>query len=969
MMSAQRQQRRRKCPKRHACSVGVTPILELIASGASLTAVLKEIAFMIESGTDTFCSILLLDETTGALRAGAAPSFPAAYAEAIGAAAVGMIPFGTEDHHRHAVMVEELVAEPLWRFFRELGLRARWSLPVFSGDDFFGTIVMYHGELRPPTAIEREFLSEGVRLARIAIERERTLGSLRQEEERFRELFEQAPIAYHEIDSKGVIVRVNRAECQLLGYRREELLGKAVWELVESNECETSRLAVIAKFSGQFAAQRFERRYTTADGRTLELEIHEAPIHDAAGQITGMRSALLDVTEQRKGQRQLSQSEAEFRSLFNGVFEGVYRTTPDGRILKANPAMVRMLGYDSLDQLQAVRMEEIYADPAERRAWQQAHDQPDAAVRDMEVRLKSRNGETVVALESSRATRGAAGEVCYYEGTLTDITKRKRAEDALIETEATTRGILKAMPDSVLLLDSGGLCVDRHLTDESGVFDRMPGEPFWGALSEATARECEQAFHRVRVAGETQVVECPAVIEGKTRHYEVRLGPCSGNKYLAIIRDITSQKLDEASLRLARAQAESANNAKSAFLANMSHEIRTPLNGVLGMIGLALETCPSSEQREFLELADSAGRSSLALLNDVLDFSRLEAGRLELSEIEFSIRGCVGESAAMWGVVARQKGLGMNVIVEGNVPGVVIGDPTRLRQILINLLGNAIKFTERGAVELTVAMRWEDHPPDQRLPVLFTVRDTGIGIPRDQQTRIFDSFRQADSSMTRKHGGSGLGLSICKQLVTVMGGEIWVESHPRQGSVFHFTARFSPVDLPRTVPKPAQGRTAPQTLKNSIPPLCPAPLCGRVPQKDCGPVRVRADRLIPCRILLAEDNRVNQIVALRSLERLGHQVTMVDNGREAVRVAGEGGFDLVLMDVQMPEMDGLEATARIRRNEAKVAGRRLPIIAMTANALKGDKERCLSAGMDDYISKPFTLQGLVDILGVWTGFR
>ena len=541
----------------------------------------------------------------------------------------------------------------------------------------------------------------------------------------------------------------------------------------------------------------------------------------------------------------------------------------------------------------------------------------------------------------------------FLVGVTRDITDRKRTEEALSGSEQRLMDIIDFLPDATLVIDREGKVVawNKAIETMTGILSKdMIGKgdyeyalPFYGSrrpilidLILKADGEIENRYDQIEKKGRVLMGEAymPNMRGGSVylMGSAAVLYDSAGNIFGAIesIRDITEQKQAEDLLIEAKEAAEAAARSKSDFLANMSHEIRTPLNAVLGLTGLLLNSDLNAQERDYVETVRSSGNTLLSVINEILDFSKIEGGKMELECLPFHLHECIAVAVDLVKAAANQKGLVMKYGLDEAIPAYFKGDVTRLRQVLVNLLSNAVKFTHAGTIEISVTAKPIQTTNSRRYELHFSISDTGIGIPEEKLDRLFQSFSQVDSTTTRKYGGTGLGLAISRRLVELMGGEIWVVSRPGLGSTFHFTI------------------LAEEAEEISIPIDSCATRAETQSRRKNGTLR----------ILLAEDNAINQMVAIQMLKRLGYSADVAGNGLEVLQAIERQPYDVVLMDVQMPEMDGLVAAQEIRKLWPK--GPR--IIAITAYALKGDRERCLAAGMDDYISKPIVIEELRRVL-------
>ena len=715
----------------------------------------------------------------------------------------------------------------------------------------------------------------------------------------------------------GIIVSWNRAAQKLFGYSAEEIVGQNIITLTLHEEIPGAN-AVIQRMKRGETVYPFDGIGLTRDGSRIEISCSASPVKDADGTLMGVAAIIRDISERKRAD--------EARALLAAVVEfseeGIVAVSLDKKVLSWNRGAEAIYGFSAEEILGKSVFSTII--PPERR---EEYDKFFARVL---------AGETLVRFESERRRNDGTrvdvaltycpiknqnGEVIGVSAIVRDITQTKATRQALHESEQRYRllfernlaGVFRCSLQGILLeyndagarilgYDSGADLVGRPATDI--FFDPADKDLSDQKMADHGTASNQEIRVRRKDGNTAWIMANTTMVNG-----------ASGTEIEGTFVDITLLKQAEEQMRLAKEAAEAASRAKSEFLANMSHEIRTPMNGVIGMIDLALDTDLTAEQREYLATVKSSAGALLEIINDILDFSKIEARKLELERVSFSVKEVVRATVKDFSVQARNKQLSLQCDFSADLPEMAIGDPGRLRQILMNLVGNALKFTNEGEIMVRAMRPHED-------TLQFSVSDTGIGISPEKQKSIFEAFVQADTSSTRHYGGTGLGLAIVSQLVALMQGRIWLESKPGSGSTFYFTARF--------------GMATAVTVRDEI-----------QPREEHAP----AASAWKLHILVADDNLVNLRLARSLLAKQGHSAVAVGSGREALLALQQQDFDLVLMDVQMPDMDGFETTKTIRAQE-RTSGKHLPIVAMTAHAMSGDRERCLAAGMDSYVTKP-----------------
>ncbi len=776
----------------------------------------------------------------------------------------------------------------------------------------------------------------------------------------FRIAAEQSPAMIVITDVAGRIEYVNPRFEEITGYRANEVQGLNP-RILKSGEQSPefygqmwTRLRAGEIWKGEFHNRR-------KDGSLYWESASISSIKAEDGAIAHYVAIKEDVTEKKRSEANLEALARMHVAILENAGYAIIATDAAGVITILNPAAERLTGYPAGEMigLQTPQIlhvpEEVVARAKELSAELGREISPGWEVfiakallglpNDSEWTFVRKDGSTMAAQLSVTAIRDGDGVLTGTLGLFSDISARKKTEQAIAASRDQLMTFVRHAPSAVAMFDRDLrylICSQRWLDDYQLTEQTVTGRSHYEVFPDLPERW--KAIHRRCLGGVMERCEEDFFELGDGSRYWLRweVAPwrdADGNVCGLIMasENITRLKNSEIELQAANEGLEAAlermeelarkanegSKAKSEFLANMSHEIRTPMNGVIGMTDLLMETALSLEQLRYVETIQTSADALLATINDVLDFSKIEARQVELEELDFDSHYLVSSTADMLAVTCRSKLLVLETRFAPEVPRYLLGDPTRLRQVLLNLGGNAVKFTDAGSIRISVSREGDD--------LRFEVSDTGAGISPEQAAHLFRPFSQADSSTTRIHGGSGLGLAISKNLVELMGGRIGLDSTPGVGSAFWFTV---PCREGKALP-PEQDLSAPE---------------GRKPEN--------------LRVLLVEDNATNQKVALAVLSKLGCETRAVANGQAAIEALAAHAYDVVLMDCQMPVMDGYEATRRIRAGGT--ANARIPIIAMTANAVKGDRELCLAAGMSDYLSKPIHPRDLSGMLARWS---
>ncbi|EQB86430.1 PAS domain S-box-containing protein [Clostridium punense] len=739
-------------------------------------------------------------------------------------------------------------------------------------------------------------------------------------------------------DHQGVINFANSRCRDFFGFTPEEMIDTTVLDYVHTEDIEKVKESIKhrLKYGSEVVSEvaivhkKGEIRHCRFKGKAIKKDEN----------IIGIIVIGEDITGKKVGEKKLKESEEKYKALFNNTMDAILaQELPDGeslgKFIEVNEEAISLWGYS--------REELLSMSPLD---LEGVKNMPDAKkMIDGVLSDTCRTFHRITyAKDGSKVPVEVKKHIFYLQGkkvllsTVRDCRERKKSEEDLNKSIHKYQALFKNMVDafaySKILFDSENKAVDSIILEANEMFRNMmdiKSEDFIGKRASQFHNNLEnknndwlQLCGKVALTGESIKVN-EVYFSRLNKWFSISLYTPEKGYCATMFSDITKIKESQEVLQKAKEAAEEANRAKSSFLANMSHEIRTPLNGIMGLIDLTLHSQLDEDQKENLDLIKKSADSLLSIINDVLDFSKIEAGKLLMRTVDFNLRELIENIIKVHRVNAKEKGVALSYCFRNKVPLNLKGDSSRIQQILNNLIGNAVKFTETGKISVNIR---NTSKSNDNVELEFEVLDTGIGISKEDMSKLFKDFSQIDSSITRKHGGTGLGLIITKRLVEIMNGTIGVESQVGVGTSFHFTIKL---------------QVSQAGLK----------------EEKCKDINLINDKIL--KVLLVEDDKTNQLVTKMMLQRLGHQVTTANNGVEAINVLKEQSFDVILMDIQMPEMDGAEATSIIR-SKGKDLNSNIPIIALTAHALEGDREKFIAMGADSYIPKPVSIGTLYETL-------
>jgi PAS domain S-box-containing protein len=788
-------------------------------------------------------------------------------------------------------------------------------------------------------------------------ERKRAEEELKKSEERFRLVFESAPDAYYLNDLKGHFIDGNKAAEKLTGYKREELVGMSFLKLnlLSAEFIPKAAYLLVKNLRGKPTGPD-EFILKRKDGSKVAAEISTHPVRlEGKAVVLGIAR---DITERKKGEQALKENEEKYRTLTKNINIGVFRNTagPKNLFIEANPALVRMFGYKNRKAFLALNLSDLYQNVENRERLIEKL-LTKGFIRNEEVHVEKKDGMPIICSLSAVAVKDEHGSIQYFDGTIEDITERKRAEEALQKSEEKYRTVVENAAEAILIAQDGMLkFVNRMASEMTGYSEHeLRSSPFLEFIHPDDRQMVGErylrrrkgdvslpryAFRLINKDGSIKWVEIDAVLvawEDKpaTLNFlsditERKRAEEELNKHREHLEELVKERTRE--LEGAKQDADAANRAKSVFLANMSHEIRTPMNAILGFSQLMQrDDTLNPQQWKHLDIINRSGEHLIALINDILEMSKIEAGRTTLNPTTFNLRALLEDLEIMFRVRTDAKKLNFSVEGLGHIPDYVVGDQGKLRQVFINLLGNAVKFTEKGGVVLRIRVKQED---SDRLRLLAEVKDTGPGIPETELNNLFKPFQQTQNGR-RAGSGTGLGLAISKEFVRLMGGDVTVGSKDGTGSLFKFDVRLK------------ESETGPNEKKQEL-------------------ARVRGLRpgQPEYRILIADDEETNLALLSRLLGDIGFETRQVTNGKEAVETFNAWQPHLIFMDMRMPVMDGCEAIRRIR---ADAGGRDVKIVSVSASAFEQDRREALRAGADDFIAKPFREAELFEKIGKLVG--